>query len=399
MSRVLAAVAWVVVALCLGIACGLVAGPWIKDWSFVSKLIINLIKMAATPLVFFAVLEAVIRHHIAGRDFSKLLSIVSLNAVIAITIGLIVANVFQPGQYLTFLASEHTELKNITQTDLFSALQKQIPTNVVQPFADNDVMAVVILALLFAFAWRAVKARQPDQGNQIAAAESWISFARELTEQVLIWIVKLVPLAVFFASAKVANEHGLAPFANLGIYVGFCLLGMVIHLLLTYSTWLIAVARIGLKQFWQHAAQPMLYAFGVNSSLVALPLTLRALDTLGISRRASTLTACIGTNLNNDGIILYEAFTLIAIAQAFGVDMSITTQLFAAFYCIVAAMGVAGVPEAGVVALTLVMTAFGLPLEALAVLLSVDWIIARSRSVLNVGSDMVGACVLQRWLK
>ena len=143
---------------------------------------------------------------------------------------------------------------------------------------------------------------------------------------------------------------------------------------------------------------PILYAIGVNSSLVALPLTLQALDKLGVSRRASTLSACIGTNLNNDGIILYEGFTLLALAQAFGIHMSLGSQVIAGLYCIVAAMGVAGIPEAGVVALTLVLSNFGLPTEALAVLLSVDWLIARSRSALNVSADMVGAVILQRWI-
>ncbi len=399
MSRAVQSVLWVMAALVCGAAFGLVVSDGLNHWTFISKLIIQLIKMAATPLVFFAVVEAVVRHQVAGSDFLKLLAVVSCNALIAIAIGLLVAHFFQPGHYLTFLASSEATLKNINQTDLMSALQKQIPTSVVQPFADNDVMATVIIALLFAFAWRAIKVRHHNEPTFFTQVETALSLARELCEQVLIWIVKLVPIAVFLAAAKVTHDHGLKPFEGLGRYVALCLLGMTIHLLFTYSLWLIAVARLSVKVFWRHAAEPMLCAFGVNSSLVALPLTLNALDKLGISRRAATLTACIGTNLNNDGIILYEGFTLIAIAQAFGIDMSVSMQIFAAVYCIVAAMGVAGVPEAGVVAMTLVMSAFGLPLEALALLLSVDWIIARSRSVLNVGSDMVGATVLQRWIK
>ena len=143
----------------------------------------------------------------------------------------------------------------------------------------------------------------------------------------------------------------------------------------------------------------------ISSRVVATPIgnlrdmTLRALDDLGVSRRASTLAACVGTNLNNDGIILYEGFTLLALTQAAGLELSLAAQLVAALYCIIAAMGVAGVPEAGVVALTLVLGGLGLPTEALAMLLSVDWIIARARSFLNTTSDMVGSTVLDRWLR
>jgi len=89
-------------------------------------------------------------------------------------------------------------------------------------------------------------------------------------------------------------------------------------------------ARLSWLKFWRHAVHPILYAIGVNSSLVALPLTLQALDKLGVSRRASTLSACIGTNLNNDGIILYEGFTLLALAQAFGIHMSLGSQVITA---------------------------------------------------------------------
>jgi DAACS family dicarboxylate/amino acid:cation (Na+ or H+) symporter len=211
--------------------------------------------------------------------------------------------------------------------------------------------------------------------------------------------VRLVPVAVLGASSKLVATHGLATFGSLSHYVALCLFGMLMHFLLIYSSWVVFYIKISLQQFWRAVFEPALYAFSVNSSLVALPLTLAALDKLGVSRRAATLAACVGTNLNNDGIILYEGFTLLALAQASGVDMSISLQIFAALYCIVAAMGVAGVPEAGVVALTLVLSGLGLGTESLAVLLSVDWILARARSWLNTSSDMVSSLILDRMIK
>jgi DAACS family dicarboxylate/amino acid:cation (Na+ or H+) symporter len=173
---------------------------------------------------------------------------------------------------------------------------------------------------------------------------------------------------------------------------------MTVHLVFTYSAWLLLVAKVSVTRFFKAFLAPAFFAMGVNSSLVTLPHTLRALDSLGVSRKAATLTTCIGTNLNNDGVILYEGFTLLALAQAFGMNLTLGEQVLAAVTCLVAAMGVAGIPEAGVVALTLVLGTFGLPPEALALLLSVDWIVARGRSVLNVASDMVGATVLDRFV-
>jgi DAACS family dicarboxylate/amino acid:cation (Na+ or H+) symporter len=132
----------------------------------------------------------------------------------------------------------------------------------------------------------------------------------------------------------------------------------------------------------------MVYAFGTNSSLATLPLTLDALDELKVSKSASRLGACIGTNFNNDGILLYEAMAVLFVAQAYGIDLSLGQQVMAALMSLVAAIGVAGVPEAGVVSLSLVLTAVGLPLEVVPLLLTVDWLVARMRSVTNVLSDM-----------
>src|SRR5262249_40611991 len=126
-----------------------------------------------------------------------------------------------------------------------------------------------------------------------------------------------------------------------------------------------------------------------NSSLATLPLTLSALDRLGVSRSSSALGACVGTNFNNDGIILYEGMAVLFVAQAHGLNLDLGHQLIAAASCLIAAIGVAGVPEAGRVSLALVLTTVGLPLEILPLLLTVDWIVGRARSVNNVLADMV----------
>jgi len=391
-------IGWIILALIIGACLGLAFPQAALAIAPVTKFLLQLIKAAATPLVLFAVLEAILRYRVAGNDFVKLLIITLINASAAISIGLLIANVFVPGQYLTFLASSGA-MAATKEIDFLDMLSKQLPVSIVQPLADNSIMPAVLMAIAFGFAWRKVRASQNAQAGAIMdQGEVWISIAREMCETVLIWIVKIIPVAVFAASAKVTAEHGLSPFKGLGQYVLLCLLGMAVHVLFTYSAWLILFVRISLRNFWRVAIEPALYAFGVNSSLVALPVTLRALDRLGISRRASTLAAVVGTNLNNDGIILYEGFTLLALAQAGGIEMSLATQIFAALYCIVAAMGVAGVPEAGIVALTLVLSGLGIPTEALALLLSVDWIIARARSLLNTSSDLVGSMVLNRWL-
>ena len=165
---------------------------------------------------------------------------------------------------------------------------------------------------------------------------------------------------------------------------------------MTYHAWLLLFVRLPLRRFWREAREPVVYALGANSSLATLPVTLRALDRLGVPRSASTLGACVGTNFNNDGIILYEGMAVLFVAQASGLDLSLSQQILAALACLVAAMGVAGVPEAGFISLALVLNTIGLPVEILPLLLTVDWIIARARSVTNVLSDMMLSILIHR---
>jgi Na+/H+-dicarboxylate symporter len=196
--------------------------------------------------------------------------------------------------------------------------------------------------------------------------------------------------------ARTVGEYGFDPLKALGVYVGAGIAGLIAHPVLVYTIWLVAYLRMPLDKFVEAAHEPVIYAAGANSSLATLPLTLRALDRLGVSKSSSTLGACVATNLNNDGIILYEAMAVLFVAQAHGLDLSLAQQVYVAGLCLIAAMGVAGVPEAGFVSLSLVLVTVGLPLEVLPLLLTVDWILARGRSVVNVLSDMMLSLLIDR---
>jgi DAACS family dicarboxylate/amino acid:cation (Na+ or H+) symporter len=204
-------------------------------------------------------------------------------------------------------------------------------------------------------------------------------------------IVHLVPLAVFASVAKVIGIYGLSFVGGLSAYLFFCLFGMVLHVVLVHQSWIVWVARMNLRRFWQEALEPVLYGFGVNSSLATLPVTLRAMKRLGISDSSARLSACVGTNFNNDGILLYEVVAVLFLAQAYGQELSMATQVLTALICVLAAAGVSGIPEAGVIALSLALSAANLPIENIPLLLTVDWIIARSRSAVNVLADITVA--------
>lgn len=376
----------ILLAMTIGICVGLFFGPQSEPLGNLGKLVIQLIKALAVPLVFFAISEAVVSTHIPKRRILRLFFIVGINAIVAISIALLLTNSLRPGDSLRHLALTKED-KPVTpegpkEITAFSVVSGFIPESVIQPFLQNNVAGIVILALLVGVSGRSLKEQQQ------AALQSALSIGLALFQKILLWLVYLVPLAVFGVTAKTIGEHGFAPLRGLGAYLLVCLSGLTLQALLVYQVWIKFVARRPLGAFWKEVRPTLIYAFGTNSSLATLPLTLANLDRLQVSKSASRLGACIGTNLNNDGILLYEAAAALMVAQAAGIDLSVPQQIFTCFLCVIAAIGVAGVPEAGIISLSLVLATVGLPTELLPLLLTVDWIVARGRSVVNTLADM-----------
>jgi DAACS family dicarboxylate/amino acid:cation (Na+ or H+) symporter len=373
----------------LGVIAGVVFGAKVAGLGLVGKLFIQLIKVMAVPLVFFSIVDALITAKLSWAGARKLAVVVVINTSIALLIGLTLSNAVQPGTYFerSVAAIEGAQPPNVDSIDLGRIVASIVPTSIVAPFAENNVIAVVLLALLLGSALRQhLTGGKADY--ELIQAERMIRTVLSVWSSGLMLLVRLVPFAVFCVTARTVGEYGFEPFKGLFLYIALAISGMLIQISLVYPVWIRFVGGIQLGHFIRLAKKPIVYAFGTNSSLATLPLTLEALDSLKVSKSASRLGACVGTNLNNDGIVLYEAMAVLFVAQAFGFHLTLEQQLLAAGMSLIAAIGVAGVPEAGVVSLSLVLTAVGLPLEIVPLLLTVDWIVARMRSVTNVLSDM-----------
>jgi Na+/H+-dicarboxylate symporter len=378
----------IIAAMCLGAGIGFLLGQHAVPLGIFGKLFVQLIKMMAIPLVFFSILEALVATSISWKSAGKLLVVVAINSSCALLLGLTLSNLVRPGQGFIFEASSVDKpIAEVKEFDLQTVLNSIVPTSVLQPFVENNVISVVLLALLIGGALRR-HLHTPTADYAVGQFEKMIGTVLAVWSIVLEWLVRLVPIAVFCVTARTVGEYGFAPFEGLAWYVGLAICGLAIHVTFVYPIWVRFVAGMSLRDFWRHAKRPVIYAFGTNSSLATLPLTLNALDELRVPKSASRLGACIGTNLNNDGIILYEAMAVLFVAQAYGIELSVGQQVTTALLSLAAAIGVAGIPEAGVISLSLVLTAAGLPLEILPILLTVDWIIARARSITNVLSDM-----------
>jgi DAACS family dicarboxylate/amino acid:cation (Na+ or H+) symporter len=388
----------ILIAIAAGALLGLLAGPRAAPLGEAGRVVITLIKALAAPLLFFAILDAFLRTEIHGRAATRMVAISLTNAAIALALGLLLSNLLRPGEASVALreaAARGAPARAPEALDFRKVVSGLVPSSLAEPFVENTILTIVVIAVLVGAALRRVKAEQIARGQEgYRPVEDSVSVLLRAFEQMLAWVIAIVPLAILGVVAQTVGAHGFAPFAGLGPYVGVALLGLALQVLFVYQSWLLLVARMPLREFWRGARDPVTYALGASSSLATLPVTLKSLDRMGVSPASARLAACVGTNLNNDGILLYEAMAVLFVAQVHGTPLSIGQQAAAALVCLVAGIGIAGVPEAGLISLSLVLATVGLPLEILPLLLTVDWLLSRARAMTNVTSDMVVAVLL-----
>jgi DAACS family dicarboxylate/amino acid:cation (Na+ or H+) symporter len=389
----------IVLALLLGGFVGLTFGPAVGGLGELGKVIITLIKAAATPLLFFVILNSILTSEISGKLGAKLILITMFNAVCALAIGIGISTYFRAGDSLANIHSTMTTPAMLAKyagqkIDVIESIKGYFPESFAKPFVENTVISLIFIALLLGFALKRVKNHAtPEEKILIDKLTHVLGIITKVFEVSLTWMVHLVPLAVFGVVAKTTGEFGLEPVKGLAQYLGVGLLGLFLHVFIVYQGWIL-YKKFKLKYFWKTVQPTLVYSAGVNSSLATLPLTLKTLDKLGVSKKAATLGACVGTNLNNDGILLYEGMAVFFVAQAAGIHMDFSTQLMAAFICVLGTIGIAGIPEAGFITLSLVLSTVGLPTEILPMLLTVDWILGRARSVVNVMGDITVSIAL-----
>jgi Na+/H+-dicarboxylate symporter len=394
-------IAAMVLGALLGLALGKKAGPLDQ----LGKVIIEMIKALAGPLLFFAVVDAFLRTHVRARNGALMVAITLTNAILAVIIGLALSNLLRPGDHLDIpTASTGSEeikalLSDVHEIDFVKELTGYIPKSVVKPFLDNSVIPIIILALLTGASLRRVKNEQEARGEHAyRVVEQGVAIIYRTIEVMLGAVITLVPLAVFGVVASTIGKHGFSPLRGLAAYVGVAVLGLAIQVFVVYQGWIVLVARWPLRRFWSGARDAVVYALGSSSSLATLPVTLRCLDRMKISPQSARLAACVGTNLNNDGILLYEAMAVLFVAQVYGIDLTIGQQLLAAASCVIAGIGIAAIPDAGLISLALVLATVGLPFEIiLPLLLTVDWLLSRCRAMTNVTSDILVAVLLDRF--
>lgn len=376
----------------VGAALGLIVGSFLSPEAAdplgrAGKMIIHWVKLIAGPFLFFTIVHSVLGVEIAWRQGAKLLGIALLNTTIAIIIGITLAWIFLRGHSIEIAPPPGVEAPTSTgiTLDFGNWIQTFMPASLFEPFVKNEILLIALLALILSLGIRRSGAFDSAGLTRLAGA---VDRARNVMSTLLGWLIRLIPFAVFAVLTATVAQNGFGVFGPLARFLAVVTLGLTLQAALVYGGWIFLIAGFRPRDIWRVAREPLLYAWGTNSSLATLPLTLKALRSLGVSDRSASLGAGVATNLNNDGIVLYEAMAVFFVAFASGIPFEPMQMAVAALACMVASMGITGIPEAGFISLTVVIGTLGLPTELLPLLLAVDWVVGRFRSMVNVLSDM-----------
>ena len=378
----------IVIALVLGVMAGLMLGSEAAVLAVPGKLVLRLLGALAPPLILAAIVHTFMTTHLGGPLAMRLPRLLLLNTFVAILVGLTVANVIQPGHGAGLTPPAPHEDATKAANPLVAFLEN-VPKSLLGPLSDDGkVIGVIFIAVAFGMALR--KERERPLGTVGHLVELFL----ESLIKILHWIIAVVPFAVFGIVASIVGTEGFAPFKALGIFVLCVLLALGIQagyylIRIRLGSWV----RPG--ELLRGGRDALVMAFSTASSTATMPVTYAALkDRVGLREQSASMGALVGANFNNDGTALYEAMAALFIAQMIGMDLTVQQQVMVVLTSIIASVGAAGIPEAGLVTMTMVFTAVGLPVQYIPVLLTVDWFLDRCRTAINVMGDMNVSCLL-----
>ena len=362
-------------------------------FSILSDIFLHLIKMIIAPLVLAVLVIGVAKvgdFKSVGRIGLKTLIYFTSATIIALALGLVIVNIFEPGKVMHLDLPDNkieTGIQNNSQTSK-NFIDHVIPESLIRSMAANDILPIVVFALFFGVAASGVG----EHGKPIIKAFESLS---HVMFKVTNFVMNFAPIGVFGAITAVVIQQGLDVLGGY-LYLILCFFGglfifvFVILLIICYAF------KINYIKLLKDIKEPILLAFSTASSESAMPKTIEALEKHGISNRIVSFVLPLGYSFNLDGSIMYMTFATVFIAQSYGIDISMADQIKMMLILLITSKGMAGVPRASLVVIAGMLTMFKIPAEGLLLLLAVDQLLDMGRSATNVVGNAVASAVVAR---
>ena len=371
---------------------------------FVGTLFLNALKMLIVPLVMASIITGMmgLSGDALGRLGTKTILYYATTSLVSILIGLFFVNLLQPGivdgepaRYLIGLSAETDDVVNKVggkgAADIAEVLLRMVPSNIVTAAANGQMLGLIFFSLLFGFF--VSKLKGPQGLVQKDFWQGLLDIMMMMTEL----IMKFAPLGVYALVTKVIMISGIDAFKPLALFFATVLLALAAHLFIVLPAVLRYLARVSPAKHFKVMLPALLTAFSTSSSSATLPITMDCVENrAGVSNQVSGFTLPLGATINMDGTALYECVAAMFIAQAYGLSLDIATQFTIVLVALLTSIGVAGIPSASLVAITIILGAIGLPLEGIGLILVVDRVLDMCRTSVNVFSDSCAAVTIAR---
>ncbi len=394
----------ILVALAAGVLVGWLGGPRaVPYYDWMGELFMRLLRMVVVPLIASSMIVAV-----TGIGSLRGLGRIGLRTVIyyvttsllAIVTGLVLVNLIAPGVGADLNLSAAPAINESTPS-VRQLLLRLVPTNPIEAmvYTDNDpnngpdILGIIFFSIFFGVCTSSA----PDKLR--TTLTTFFQAVFEVMMKITGYVIRLAPLGVFALLGKVVGESGWSAFVPLAKYMLTVFVALCVHGFVTLPVILALAGRTHPLRYARHLLPALTTVFSSASSNGTLPLTMTCVqENGGVSKKVSSFVLPLGATINMDGTALYECVAALFIAQAYGIELTLVQQLLVVLTALLASVGAAGIPHAGLVMMSIVLQAVGLPLEGVGLIIAVDRVLDMCRSTVNVWSDSVGAAVVERSL-
>ena len=390
----------VFIAMLLGVGTGILFGPPAANQiGWIGELFMRLLRMIIVPLVLTSIVTGVASiggGRAVGRMFGKTLGYYVISSLLAILTGLILVNLIHPGVAADLGQAARQQLPDLTTpSSPVELLLDIVPENFIQAAATGDMLAIIFFAMVFGFSITVL----PDRTQSIL--RDFFDALFQAMLRLTSGIIRFLPIGVFALMTTMVATTGFETFRALGLYMVTIASGLTIHVMLTLPLLLLLFGRISPRIHFANMREPLLVAFSTSSSGATLPVTMNIVEKqVGVSNRVASFVLPMGATVNMDGTALYECAGALFIAQVLGFDLSIVQQVVVVLTALLASIGTAAIPSAGLVVIFIVLEAINLSGPdvnlIVASMLAIDRPLDMYRTAVNVFSDSCGAAIIAR---
>ena len=351
---------------------------------------INLLKLMIVPLVFFSLVTGISSLgslKSLGNITIKTIGLYLTTTAIAVSLSLLVGSIFRPGSgYSSDLSVSPDSLPEGQGT--YETILGIFPSNIIQAMADNQMLAIVFFSIIFGLALN--KTNHLTDNISKAFEKLNIVFM-----QLVIMIISFAPIGVFCLIGKFVISDGLNVFQEAFMYVILLISVLILHTFLTYSLMLKFFTNLSVVTFFKKMKDVAIFAFSTSSSAATIPVTLNTVENnLGVNKNVASFVVPVGATINMDGTAIMQGMATIFIAQMSGIELTLIEYVQVVILAVATSIGTAAVPSAGTITLIIILQQFGLPLEAIGIILAVDRILDMIRTSVNVCGDAAVSCIV-----